>query len=180
MTGRDPSTIFRALRKGRLSYSKDEAGNRRIDVAELQRVFPVETYSDPNKADAGNGAIRAPARARTEAPHGEAEAWRQLVAAKDEALRDLRARVDAIEARLDASEAERRQLSERLTAILTDQREQKPTAAVGFPLAEPNRFPEETSSAPPGNHSEFGHRTEPSASSGLAIPRPPWWRRWFR
>jgi plasmid stabilization system protein ParE len=33
-----------------------------------------------------------------------------LVAAKDEALRDLRARVDAIEARLDASEAERRRL----------------------------------------------------------------------
>jgi hypothetical protein len=50
-------------------------------------------------ADAGNGAIRAPARARTEAPHGEAEALHQLVAAKDEALRDLRARVDAIEAR---------------------------------------------------------------------------------
>jgi len=28
MTGRDPSTIFRALRTGRLSYTKDEAGNR--------------------------------------------------------------------------------------------------------------------------------------------------------
>lgn len=43
MTGRDPSTIFRALRKGRLSYSKDPAGNRRIDVAELERVFPIES-----------------------------------------------------------------------------------------------------------------------------------------
>jgi hypothetical protein len=48
-----------------------------------------------------------------------------LVAAKDEALRDLRARAGAIEARLDASGAERRQLSERLTAVLTDRREQK-------------------------------------------------------
>jgi hypothetical protein len=44
---------------------------------------------------------------------------RQLVAAKDEALRDLRARVDAIETRLDASEAERRQLSERLHGLLS-------------------------------------------------------------
>lgn len=119
MTGRDPSTIFRALRKGRLSYSKDAAGNRQIDVAELQRVFPVEKPSDPMAFDAGNGAIRAPARARTEAPHGEVEALRLLVAAKDEALHDLRARVDAIEARLDASEDERRRLSERLTGLLT-------------------------------------------------------------
>ena len=90
MTGRDPLTIFRALRKGRLSYSKDTAGNRRIDVAELQRVFPVEVLSEPIKHGGGNGAIRAPALARTEAPRGEVEALRQLVAAKDEALRDLR------------------------------------------------------------------------------------------
>jgi hypothetical protein len=91
MTGRDPSTIFRALRKGRLSYSKDQAGNRQIDVAELQRVFPVEVFPEPEKHAGSNGAIRAPARARTEAPHGEVEALRQLVAAKDEALHDLRA-----------------------------------------------------------------------------------------
>jgi hypothetical protein len=80
MTGRDPSTIFRVLRKGRLSYSKDTAGNRKIDVAELQRVFPVEKLPDPVAFDGGNGAIRAPALARTEAPHGKAEAcaswWR--------------------------------------------------------------------------------------------------------
>jgi len=56
--------------------------------------------------------------ARTGMPAGEVEALRLLVVAKDEALRDLRARVDAIEARLDASEAERRQLSERLTGLL--------------------------------------------------------------
>ena len=116
MTGRDPSTIFRALRTGRLSYTKDEAGNRRIDIAELERLYPLVKRPD---AEPTNGAIRAPARARTGTPAGEVEALRLLVAAKDEALRDLRARVDAIEARLDASEAERRQLSERLTGLLS-------------------------------------------------------------
>jgi len=159
MTGRDPSTIFRALRKGRLSYSKDEAGNRRIDVAELERVFTVEFRPEPETIAAGNGAIRAPALARTEAPHGDGEAWHLLVAAKDEALRDLRARVDAIEARLDASEAERRQLSERLHGLLTVKREVAANAAPS---------------------SMTGEEAAPSASSGLAIPRPPWWRRWFR
>ena len=34
---------------------------------------------------------------RTGTPAGEVEALRQLVAAKDEALRDLRASIDAIE-----------------------------------------------------------------------------------
>jgi hypothetical protein len=179
MTGRDPSTIFRALRKGRLSYSKDEAGNRRIDVAELQRVFPEAILPLVGGIDAGNGAIRAPALARTEAPHGEAEAWHQLVAAKDEALRDLRARVDAIEARLDASEAERRQLSERLHGLLTNRSNdmtglrENSFATQEFPPGEPKPLRDATVS-------ELTQSTEPSASSGLAIPRPPWWRRWFR
>jgi len=81
----------------------------------------------------------------------------------------LRARAGAIEARLDASGAERRQLSERLTAVLTDRREQKPSTATVEQLpGEPNLLIESTSSA------------APSAASGLAIARPPWWRRWFR
>jgi hypothetical protein len=121
LTGRDPSTIFRALRTGRLSYTKDEAGNRRIDIAELERLYPIEKQ---RAADAIDGPARAPAMARTGTPAGEVEALRLLVAAKDEALRDLRARVDAIEARLDASEAERRQLSERLTGLLSHRHRQ--------------------------------------------------------
>jgi hypothetical protein len=176
LTGRDPSTIFRALRKGRLSYSKDEAGNRRIDIAELERVFPVEKLAEPPAFNAGNGAIRAPARARTEAPHGEAEAWRQLVAAKDEALRDLRARVGAIEARLDASEAERRQLSERLHGLLTARTGAVATKSETISDLQPAE-PEPSCAT---QHCQSRHGTEPSASSGLAIPRPPWWRRWFR
>lgn len=115
LTGRDPSTIFRALRTGRLSYTKDEAGNRRIDIAELERLYPIVKQPD---ADPANSTARAPAMAHPGMPAGEVEALRLLVAAKDEALRDLRARVDAIEARLDASEAERRQLSERLAGLL--------------------------------------------------------------
>jgi hypothetical protein len=118
LTGRDPSTIFRALRTGRLSCTKDEAGNRRIDIAELERLYPIVKHPD---AETANGATRAPAIGRTGTPAGEIEALRQLVAAKDEALRDLRARVDAIEARLDTSEAERRQAQEKLTALLTHQ-----------------------------------------------------------
>jgi hypothetical protein len=40
-------------------------------------------------------------------------------AEREETIRDLRARIDTERARLDASEAERRRLSERLTGLLT-------------------------------------------------------------
>lgn len=44
---------------------------------------------------------------------------RLLQAEREETICDLRARLDTERARLDASEAERRRLSERLTGLLT-------------------------------------------------------------
>jgi hypothetical protein len=38
-TGKDQSTITRACQAGRLSFSKDESGNRLFDIAELERVY---------------------------------------------------------------------------------------------------------------------------------------------
>ena len=109
-----------------------------------------------------------------------------MVAAKDEALRDLRARVDAIEARLDASEAERRQLSERLHGLLTARTKTSSVTEEVSP-AEPDFSRHKRGSAPPGEPEQITNSLEfaappdkTNASSGLAIPRPPWWRRWFR
>lgn len=42
LTGRNQSTIHRAMKAGRLSYTVGEAGERRIDTAELDRVFRVK------------------------------------------------------------------------------------------------------------------------------------------
>jgi predicted site-specific integrase-resolvase len=39
LTGRNQSTIHRALKSGRLAYTIDATGERRIDLAELRRVF---------------------------------------------------------------------------------------------------------------------------------------------
>ena len=39
LTGKSPSTIHRAMRKGRLSYETDAHGSRLVDVSELERVF---------------------------------------------------------------------------------------------------------------------------------------------
>jgi hypothetical protein len=39
LSGRNRSTLHRAMKDGRLSYTLDDAGERRIDVAELERVL---------------------------------------------------------------------------------------------------------------------------------------------
>ena len=56
MTGRNPSTIHRAMKAGRLSYAKDAAGERPIEVAELERVFGLKP-AGAGRLPVGNGAI---------------------------------------------------------------------------------------------------------------------------
>jgi len=94
IVGRNRSTLHRAMKDGRLSYSRDAAGERRIDVAELERVFGARVAG-------GNGV--APLRS-TESQRREIEVLHRLVAEQEGSIRDLRQR-------LDASEAERRRLT---------------------------------------------------------------------
>ncbi len=47
LTGTSKSTLTRAVRSGRLSATRDDAGSYRIDVAELTRVYPVAQPGEP-------------------------------------------------------------------------------------------------------------------------------------
>ena len=42
LAGVNQSTVHRAMRAGKLSYTTNGAGKRRIDVAELDRTFGVK------------------------------------------------------------------------------------------------------------------------------------------
>jgi phage I-like protein len=140
------------MKAGRLSYTVDAAGQRRIDTAELDRVFRIENLPSIDGMNGASGASACEALQSNTAHAGEHAALERLLADREACIADLRGR-------LDASEAERRQLSERLTGLLTVKREVAANAAPS---------------------SMTGEEAAPSASSGLAIPRPPWWRRWFR
>ena len=48
LAGVNASTVHRAMQSGRLSYSTDSAGHRRIDVAELGRAFELKSGRDPD------------------------------------------------------------------------------------------------------------------------------------
>jgi hypothetical protein len=105
-TGRSKSTILRAIRSGQVSAARDDAGNFKIDAAELDRAFPLVRQMTPDDASRRiNGA-------------SDAVAWRQLEAR----LLDALTQVDDLKRRLDKSDDERRATAEKLTALLSDSR----------------------------------------------------------
>jgi hypothetical protein len=120
MTGRNQSTVHRAMRMGRLSFTVNEAGERRIDVSELERVFGIKSPQGEEAAINGaSDAMVAHAVASNATHAGEIAALERLlaereasIARQDETIRDLRAR-------LDAEVEERRRVQERLTGLLT-------------------------------------------------------------
>jgi hypothetical protein len=95
----------------------------------------------------------------------------RTVARQDETIRDLRGR-------LDASEAEQRELSVQVrglltakgtqTASFTSEQAEKGAETAPFEIERPEMSPENVRSQ------------VAAALKGEREPRPPWWRRWFR
>ncbi len=106
--GVSKSTLRRAIERGRLSATRRDDGSYEIDPAELARVFPRPSADTAEMARHGTG--------------NDTGGLQHEVAVLREVVEDLRRR-------LDASEAERRQAQERLTALLTDQRPTSQPAA---------------------------------------------------
>src|SRR4051795_12694965 len=48
LTGRNQSTIHRAMKMGRLAFTVADSGERRIDVAELERAFGLKGSARPD------------------------------------------------------------------------------------------------------------------------------------
>lgn len=118
LTGAARSTLYRAIKTGRLSAAVSPTGAVRIEPAELERVFRVktggngsETLRDTLRETSRNSARPAELVARVAVLEAQmAEKNARLNEAHDQ-IADLRRRLDA--------EAEERR---RLTALLTDQR----------------------------------------------------------
>lgn len=113
-SGKSKSVIHNALKSGRLSGTRNDKGGWQIDPAELFRVFPKGVLG---RSTGGKKTVQNPAEHTL--LEQEVQHLRERLADKDTQVADLRRR-------LDASEDERRQAQDRLTALLEDKREQKP------------------------------------------------------
>jgi hypothetical protein len=111
-TGKSKATISRAIKAGRLSAARSEGGDYAIDPSELHRVYPATGGAQPGmkRSATPNGAETAPSP--------ETVALHQLLAEREETIRDLRTRLDAEGEERRRSADERRQL----LAMLADQR----------------------------------------------------------
>ncbi|MBI2421347.1 MAG: hypothetical protein HYV27_00860 [Candidatus Hydrogenedentes bacterium] len=123
LTGKNTSTIHRAMTNGRLSFTKSDAGERLIDVSELDRVFRLKATGD----------------ARNDASAVASNSAQSADSASE--LRELRAILDAERARATSLERDKedlrserdrllRVIEEQATSmkLLTDQRQVEPPA----------------------------------------------------
>jgi len=106
-------TIFKALKSGRLSGRKDEAGEWRIDPAELERAYAVKQPDDT----AGNAALSNPNIA-------------EALVAKDREIALLREALDDARVQRDRAMA----LAEAQTKLLVHEREKMAPTVHGLPL----------------------------------------------
>ncbi|MBO0737954.1 MAG: hypothetical protein J2P48_15500 [Alphaproteobacteria bacterium] len=88
LSGRNQTTIHRAMKTGRLSYTVGEAGERRIDTAELDRVFGIKANG------ASDGAVAHPVQSHI-TPVREIEALQRLLDDREATIRDLREHANA-------------------------------------------------------------------------------------
>ena len=109
------------MKAGRLSYTRNEAGERRIDVAELERVFGIKTLIGKpiNGLDGASSGNDAATDARKITQGGELAALQRLLDDRERTIADLREAIRDYRARLDKSEADRERIQERLTGLLT-------------------------------------------------------------
>lgn len=168
------ASIGRAIKSGRLSATRQVDGTYSIDPSELARVYPV--------TGDGAGPLRRSATGGGDGVTPDRDGYRALV---EETIHDLRTRLDRAERRISELDDERREVQrqltatqERLTALLTDQRSDRPrggpVAAIKVSVAETVPSPAPVPVAP--RNSEPVPKRD---NSPLAF-RSPWWRRWFR
>jgi hypothetical protein len=139
-TGKSKSVIHTAIKKGRISATKDEDGTYSIDPAELHRVFPPAPSQNGSEERDSNVPEPSDFRFENGRLKGELNQLRERLAAidnqHDRERQQLADQIEDLRRRLDQSEQERRDKDRQLTAVLTDQRPKdevpSPNAGRGF------------------------------------------------
>lgn len=123
LTGKDKATIHRAMKSGKLSFTVGDGGERQIDPAELDRVFPIKPQDEGAEVAPRNRQKSQSNYTQLVQLSAQLDAERVKTASFEERLADKDTVIDDLRQRLDREGEERRQAQAQLTALLTDQRE---------------------------------------------------------
>ena len=119
-TGKEKSTISRAIKNGRMSAIITESGTYQIDPAELFRVFPPKPVPDESTGTMQQNAPDQTGSA-TDETASENRALRVRVELLGELVKQIESDRDHLRSQLDEEKAERREAQAKLTALLTHQ-----------------------------------------------------------
>ena len=125
LTGKNKATIHRAMKDNRLSFKISDTGERQIDPAELERVFPIKSQKDGDEVAVSNRPKVASNYMQLSQLSAQLESERSKTVGLEARLADKDAVIDDLRQRLDREGEERRQAQAQLTALLTDQRTQR-------------------------------------------------------
>jgi len=114
LTGISESTIRRDIKSGKVSSEKDEKGHRRIDIAELQRVYDLTPPPDRDKVE----------------PESQ-----QIIGLLENQIADLRSQLEKTETQFQIATTEKSKLLDLLSAEKDEKRALMP------PLEEKNQEP---------------------------------------
>jgi len=94
LTGKNQSTIHRAMKKNKLSYTVNDDGERVIDVAELNRVFQINTNESSARNDNDDLQARveeiARLRLQLESEQEKQGVFRERLEEKNSIIEDMR------------------------------------------------------------------------------------------
>lgn len=105
LTGKNVTTITRAIKSGKISAIKDQSGAWKIDGAELSRVFPLRAQSlqKPDMQSSANLAQN-PNRLEDSALQEELATLRERVKADNRLLEERANHIADLQKRLDRAE----------------------------------------------------------------------------
>ncbi len=121
LTGKNQSTIHRAMKSGRVSFSFSDTQERLIDTSELDRVFPIRLDGDTLRKDA-------PEPQSNDVQLIELRAQLQIEQVKAVMLEERLKVLEEIKADLREDRDRWRAQAEHATRLLTDQRQKQEPA----------------------------------------------------
>ena len=117
LVGRTKSALNQKIKNGKLSATRDSNGYWQIDPSELERVFGKLTSNNQKELSTSN---------RVEHDSSDSLLLEQLKSQLEQQAREI----EEWKRRYDKADQERKEATEKVTALLTDQRD-KPRGLLG-------------------------------------------------
>jgi hypothetical protein len=126
-TGIPRTTLWRAIKSGKMSAARTENGEWELDPAELFRAFPPKQENKSPATETGQSTIHHPSSTELTV---ENEGLKRLIETHQAEIERQEFTIADLRSRLDSSEQERREATNTLRGLLTHTSQPKKSSSV--------------------------------------------------